>query len=144
MVETAIWHEILRIDAKSNMEPDDQVLHKERDSHECSDLFQRRRALIIMKLGEDTVVDDNATAVECINDGENAIPMDAIMKSLTRMKVRITIGYNKLSSEVLRGDGGPSAGVRMNGAHTNWFDIGMDDKPDEPFHRGSSFMNRYS
>ncbi|GBP15545.1 hypothetical protein EVAR_9320_1 [Eumeta japonica] len=57
---------------------------------------------------EDRVADDNVTAAEyMIDDGnESEITMDEILKALKRMKVRKTSGYDKFSSEMLRGDGG--------------------------------------
>ncbi|GBP81251.1 Myotubularin-related protein 6 [Eumeta japonica] len=55
---------------------------------------------------EDTVADDTVTATEYMMDDQNEITMDEIMKALKRMKVGTAAGYNRVSSEMPKGDGG--------------------------------------
>ncbi|GBP86180.1 hypothetical protein EVAR_64078_1 [Eumeta japonica] len=49
---------------------------------------------------------DNVTAIDYTIDDENEIMMDEIMKALISIKVGKAAGYNRVSSEMLRGGGG--------------------------------------
>ncbi|GBP29378.1 hypothetical protein EVAR_22750_1 [Eumeta japonica] len=62
---------------------------------------------------EDTVAKDNFTTTEYkIDDGnESEITMDEIMKALKHMKVGKAAGYDRVSSEMLRGGGGTVTGL---------------------------------
>ncbi|GBP83945.1 hypothetical protein EVAR_66515_1 [Eumeta japonica] len=57
---------------------------------------------------EDTVADDNVTATGYIIDDGNVteIKIDKIIKALKRIKVGKAAGYDRVSSEMLRGGGG--------------------------------------
>ncbi|GBP23204.1 hypothetical protein EVAR_82369_1 [Eumeta japonica] len=59
---------------------------------------------------KDTVADDNVIVTEYMFDNENDIAIDEIMKVLKRMKVGKAAGYDRVSSETLRGVGADQYG----------------------------------
>ncbi|GBP71600.1 hypothetical protein EVAR_10813_1 [Eumeta japonica] len=81
---------------------DDRCLLNEenRTKERCENYFEGVFAC------EDTVADDSVTATEYMNDdgNEREITMNEIMKALKRMNVGKAAGYDRVSSEMLRGE----------------------------------------
>ncbi|GBP80524.1 hypothetical protein EVAR_63274_1 [Eumeta japonica] len=139
------WHLIKK--ARKNSEKSCTHVSRDDDGHL---LNEEKNYFESVFASEDTFADDDVTAAECMIDGgnESEITMDEIKKVLKLMEVGKAAGYDRVSSEMLRGDGGivasllyqlfnkcwesrkalqslyrgSSAYVRINGTYADWFD----------------------
>ncbi|GBP42404.1 hypothetical protein EVAR_30037_1 [Eumeta japonica] len=74
-----------------------------RTNKSCSHVKERYKKYFEIDFAcENTAAGDNVTVIEYENDKENEFTMDAIMKQLKRTKA---VGYDMVSSVILRGDG---------------------------------------